>query len=113
MKLIDVAQLSSDTFLALMPILFERRGYELDGCVLWLKGKRAQHLAYCFSNLSTLSVEDLGRWIPGGVRSEAVFRYVVTQGRFSPEVVSSVVPWETELVEGEKLQRWLRAAALL
>ena len=113
MKLIDVSQFSSEDLLALMPILFKRRGYELEGCVLRLKGKRAQHLAFCLPSLETLSVDDLGRCITGGVQSEAAFRYVVTQGRFSPEAAASVVPWETELVDGAELQKWLRSAALL
>jgi hypothetical protein len=112
MKFIDVTQLSSDTFLALMPILFKRRGYELEGCVLWLKSKQVQHLAYCWPTLTTLSIDDLGRCIPDGVQSEVAFLYVMTQGRFSPEAVSSVVPWETELVDGAELQKWLRSAAL-
>jgi hypothetical protein len=113
MKIVNVTQLPPSEFLSLMPILFKRRGYELEGCVLRLKGKRAQHLAYCLPTSATLSNEELEKWLRTGDHFNAAFRYVVTQGSFCPEVKDSVVPWETELVDRADLQKWLRSAALL
>jgi hypothetical protein len=113
MKLADVTQLSSENWLALMPVLFKRRGYDLEGCMLWLKGKKARHLAFCLPTLSTLSVDDLGKCIPTGVQSGATFSYVVTQGKFCPEVKVAVLPWEKELVDGAELHKWLCSARLL
>jgi hypothetical protein len=112
MQLTNETQLSCDAFLSMMPILFRRRGYELEGCVLWLKGKKAQHLAYCLPALATLTINDLEKWFHAGAHLNAVFSYVVTQGRFCLEVKASIVPWETELVDGAELQKWLRSAAL-
>jgi hypothetical protein len=112
MKLDDVMQLSPENWLALMPILFKRRGYKIEGCMLRLKSKRAQHLAYCLPTIATLSLDELEKWFHAGDHLDAAFGYVVTQGRFCPEVKAHVVPWETELVEGTELQKWLRLAAL-
>ena len=113
MKLIDVTHLSSEAWLELMPSLFRRRGYELNGCVLLLKGKKALHLAYCLPTLATLSVDDLEKWMRVGAQSEVAFSYVVTQGNFGPEVKASVLPWELELVNGAALQKCLSSARLL
>lgn len=96
-----------------MPTLFMRRGYELQGFVLWLKGKKALHLAYCLPTLATLSVDNLEKWMRVGAQAEVTFSYVVTQGNFDPEVRASVLPWEMELVDGVELQRWLYSARLL
>lgn len=111
--MIDATQLSSEAWLGLMPSLFKRRGYKLNGCVLWLRGKKALHLAYCLPALATISVDDLERWMLMGAQSEVAFSYVVTQGDFDPGVKASVIPWERELVDGAMLQRWLCSARLL
>ena len=112
MKLADVMQLSPENWLALMPILFKRRGYEVEGCMLRLKSKRAHHLVYCLPTITTLSIDDLKKWFRAGDHLDASFSYVVTQGRFCPDMKAFVVPWETQLVDGPALQTWLRSAAL-
>jgi len=104
LKIVDPTQLSAEDWLALMPILFKRRGYELEGCVLRLQGKRAQHLAYCLPTHAVLSSGDLEKWTRAGDQLSAAFSYVVTQGVFCSEVKASVLPWEMELVDRAELQ---------
>jgi hypothetical protein len=113
MNLDDPTHLSAEDWLALMPTLFTRRGYELGGCMLQLQGKKAQHLAYCLPTLATLSGDDLEKWFLAGDHLHATFSYVVTQGGFCSEMRASVVPWEMELVDRAALQQWLRSSGLL